>query len=114
MNDCGPLVAACDVLCLRVFEVVGKRIVRSDRSRYRRMAGVRWDEAHTLWQADPEAVERALSDAWTALPDVVARYGCWAWDVPQLTLVLDRYVRDTVYAGLQHDPDDLAFRMGAR
>ena len=112
-EDCLPLVAACDVLTLRCLEVVGKRTVRSQRSRYGQMQGKPWHVAHTLWQPEPEVVEKALSDAWVMLPDLLDRWGCLSWDTAQLALVLDRYVRDVCHAMRPHDPDDLAYRLGA-
>jgi len=108
-----PLVAACDVLTLRCLEVIGKRTVRSQRSRYKDIQGKPWHIAHTLWQPEHEMVEKALLDAWVVLPDLVDRWGCLGWDVAQLSLVLDRYIRDVCYAMRPHDPDDLAYRLGA-
>ena len=108
-----PLVAACDVLTLRCLEVIGKRTVRSQRSRYKDIQGKPWHIAHTLWQPEHEMVEKALLDAWVVLPDLVDRWGCLGWDVGQLSLVLDRYIRDVCYSMKPHDPDDLAYRLGA-
>lgn len=108
-----PLVAACDVLVLRALELVGKRLVRLDRSRYARMGDRPWHEAHVLWQADRNLVDKALADAWTSVPAVVAEHGCCSLTADQLAVVLDRYVRDCVDAMAGHDVGELRVRLGA-
>lgn len=112
MMDCLPLVAACDVLCVRTFEVVGKRVVRSDRSRYKALAGRPFDQAHLIWQPDPETVEKALETSFGPLDGIVSRYGCLRWDTAQVQAVLSRYIRDRCHQQQPHDPSDLAYRMG--
>lgn len=108
-----PLVAACDVLVIRALELVGKRLVRLDRSRYARMGTRPWHEAHVLWQADRALVDKALGDAWTSVPAVVSEHGCCSLTADQLVVVLDRYVRDCVDAMAGHDVGELRVRLGA-
>lgn len=105
------IVAACDVMVLRALELVGKRIVRLERSRYRRMAGRAWHEVHLLWQPDEQAVEQGLQHAWDAVPLVVAEHGCCGVTADQLRLVLDRYVRDLLTTMTGHTTTDLRYRL---
>lgn len=107
------IVAACDVLVVRALEVVGKRIVRADRSRHRGMGSRAWHEAHTLWAADPKAVDKGLADAWTTIPAVVGEHGCCGLTPDQLAVVLDRYARDLLATGTPHTTAELRYRLGA-
>jgi len=112
-NHCSELLAACDVLVLRALELVGKRIVRKDRSRYLRLNGRPWHEAHCMWQCDTQTMETALSGAWTFLPHIVQTYTCGTVTVAQLQTVLDRYLRELIYSQRGHSREDMAYRMGA-
>ncbi|MFN2345170.1 MAG: hypothetical protein ABR616_05605 [Dermatophilaceae bacterium] len=113
MSTGEPLVAVCDVLVLRALELVGKRIVRFERSRYRRMDGRSWHDAHTLWQADAKAVDGGLADAWDSVGMLLAEHGCCGATPEQLTIVLDRYVRDLVVTQQGHAVDELRYRLAA-
>lgn len=108
-----PLVAAADVLVYRALELVGKRLVRVERSRYQRMDGRGWHEAHLLWQADDALVDKALAGAWEAVPAVLTEHGCCGATPEQMTLVLDRYVRDLLATGTGHSVTELRYRLGA-
>jgi hypothetical protein len=105
------IVAACDVLVLRALELVGKRIVRLERSRYQRMGGRPWHEVHLLWQPDAQAVEQGLAHAWDAVGLVVEEHGCCGVTGPQLRLILDRYVRDLLTTMQGHTATDLRYRL---
>ena len=105
------IVAACDVLVLRALELVGKRIVRLERSRYGRMQGRPWHEVHLLWQPDAQAVEQGLEHAWDSVPLVVDEHGCCGVTAGQLRLVLDRYVRDLLLTMQGHTTTDLRYRL---
>lgn len=107
------LVAACDVLILRALELVGKRLVRVDRSRYARLGDRPWHDAHLVWQADEAMTDRALRDAWTTVPAVVREHGCCDLTPDELRRVLDRYARDLIAAGRGHDVDELRMRLSA-
>ena len=105
------IVAACDVLVLRALELVGKRIVRLERSRYGRMQGRPWHEVHLLWQPDQQAVDQGLEHAWDAVPLVVDEHGCCDVTADQLRLILDRYVRDLLATMTGHTTTDLRWRL---
>ena len=111
--DDRSLVAACDVLVLRALELVGKRIVRVDRSRYGRLGARPFHEAHVLWQPDADQLDRALATAWDLVPHVVTTHARPDVAVGEVRLVLDRYVRDLVKATRGHDVTELAYRLGA-
>lgn len=107
-----PLVAACDVLVLRALELIGKRIVRLDRSRFNRIGDRPFHEAHVLWQPDDKAIDQALGDAWSAVELVLDEHGCCGITVEQLTLALDRYVRDLCLTMQGHTTTELRYRLG--
>lgn len=108
-----PLVAACDVLVVRALELVGKRVVRVDRSRFSRLGDQPWHQAHTLWQADPGHVEKGLAEAWYGIDAVLSEHGCCGLNAEQLTVLLDRYVRDLIATQTGHDVSELRWRMSA-
>ena len=99
-----PLVAACDVLVLKALEAVGKRLVRSDRARYRVLGTRPFHEAHCLWEAPPALVDKALRSAWDVVPSLCMHVP----DIPNLTSVLDMYVKAVIQAQKPHDVNDLA------
>lgn len=107
-----PLVAACDVLVLRALELIGKRIVRADRSRFGRIEERPWHEAHLLWQPDQMTVDKGLADAWSSVPMILAEHGCCGITSDQLTVVLDRYVRELIGTMTGHAVVDLRYRLG--
>lgn len=99
-----PLVAACDALVLKALESVGKRLVRSDRARYRVLGTRPFHEAHCLWPAPRPLVDKALRSAWDVVPSLCSH----AHDIPNLTSVLDMYVKAVVDSQKPHDCNDLA------
>lgn len=111
-DDLG-LVAACDVLVLRALELVGKRIVRADRSRFKRLDDAPFNLAHLLWQPDPEMLDKALAGAWDYVPQVVQDHARSDVSPRQVTLVLDRYVRDLVQGTRGHAVEELRYRLRA-
>lgn len=106
-----PLVAACDMLVVRALELIGKRVVRLDRSRFGRMGDRPFHEAHLLWQPDEKAIDQGLADAWTHVAAVLAEHGCCGITVDQLTLILDRYVRDLCLTMTGHSTLELRYRL---
>ena len=109
--DHDPLVAACDVLVYRALELIGKRIVRIDRSRFGRMGDRPWHEAHLLWQPDDKCVDQGLADAWLSVDAVLSEHGCCGITTEQLTLILDRYVRDLCLTMQGHSTTELRYRL---
>lgn len=107
-TDLTSLVAACDALVLKALESVGKRLVRSDRARYRVLGTRPFHEAHCLWTAPAPLVDKALRSAW----DVVPSLSSHANDIPNLTIVLDMYVKVVVDSQKPHDCNDLANVLG--
>ena len=99
-----PLLAACDALVLKALESVGKRLVRSDRARYRVLGTRPFHEAHCLWPAPPDVVSKALRSAWDVVPSLSSHTD----DIPNLTSVLDMYVKVVVNSQKPHDSADLA------
>ena len=99
-----PLVTACDVLVLKALESVGKRLVRSDRARYRVLGTRPFHEAHCLWEAPDDLVSKALRSAWDVVPSLCMHVP----DIPNLTSVLDMYVKAVIQAQKPHDVNDLA------
>ena len=99
-----PLVTACDVLVLKALEAVGKRLVRSDRARYRVLGTRPFHEAHCLWPAPDDLVSKALRSAWDVVPSLCIHVP----DIPNLTSVLDMYVKAVIAAKKPHDVNDLA------
>lgn len=112
-TDDRGLVAACDVLVLRALELVGKRIVRAERSRFGRIGDKPFHEAHVLWQPDSEMLEKSLATAWTFLPQIVGTHAMPHVSPKQVELVLDRYVRDLVTQMRGHDVMDLRYCLKA-
>lgn len=107
------LLGAADVLVVRALELVGKRIVRVERSRYRALGGRPFHEAHTVWQPDSEMLTKSLAGAWAQVPQVVRDHARDEVDPAQVALALDRYVRDLVRARRDHSVADLAYVMRA-
>lgn len=99
-----PLLAACDALVLKALEAVGKRLVRSDRARYRVLGTRPFHEAHCLWEAPDDLVSKALRSAWDVVPSLCMHVP----DIPNLTSVLDMYVKAVIAAQKPHDVNDLA------
>ena len=102
--DLAPLVAACDALVLKALESVGKRLVRSDRARYRVLGTRPFHEAHCLWPAPPDLVDKALRSAWDVVPSLCSHTDA----IPNLTSVLDMYVKAVVSRQEPHDCNDLS------
>lgn len=113
VTDDRGLVAAADVLVLRALELVGKRIVRVDRSRFGRLAGRPFYDAHVLWQPEEEMLNKALTGAWDLVHRLVTDHAAPEVSPRQVTLVLDRYVRDLVQSMRGHDVTELRYRLRA-
>ncbi len=118
-HESEPLVAASDLLVIRALELVGKRIVHTDRrtrgERVQRLAeeGLPWHEAHTLWPADTDTIEKGLAVAWDPVALVLLEHGCCGATPEQITLLLDRYARDLLLTQTPHRVAELRLRLAA-
>jgi hypothetical protein len=112
-TDIRVLAAACDLAVVRALELIGKRVVRVERSRFGALSrtGRPWHEAHTIWQPDSVMVDSALSGAWTTLPRLVNEHGCCSVVEAALQATLDDYVRGLVLARQPHEFADLEGRL---
>ena len=111
--DLRVLGAACDLAVVRALELIGKRVVRAERSRFGTMgrAGIGFHEAHTVWQVDDATIEQALTGAWTVLPRLVNEHGCCSVAEEGLQEALDAYVRSLVASRTPHRYVDLEVRL---
>lgn len=101
------LLAVSDVLVYRSLEVVGKRIVRAERRRFKLLGNRPWHEAHTLWVPDTSTVEKALSGAWDVVPALLSAHGACGTTPVNVTKILDQYVRKLLRDGRGHTVMDL-------
>lgn len=108
------LLAVCDVLVHKALETLGKWIVKQDRSRFKDLRLQAWHEAHTVWEATDEIVDRALKSAWDVVPAMLGTYGCGGITAEQITQALDDYVHDLAITGTQHSLPELAYRFTTR
>lgn len=104
------LVAVCDVLVTKALESLGKWIVRTDRSRFKVMAGRPFNEAHMLWTADREMVGKALKGAWDVVPPLMATYADHL-EPDAVIAELSEYVIELALFRRQHTVDQLARRI---
>lgn len=107
------LTAAADALVLRALELIGKRLVRVDRSRFGRMGDLAFFEAHLLWQPDSEMLDKALAGAWDVLPRLIQDHAHPDVNPYEVRLALDRYVRDLIRTKREHTSDELRYRLEA-
>lgn len=104
------LLAVCDVLVVQALAAVGKRIVRAERARYNQKGTKPWHMAHTLWQPDTGMTDKALEGAWDVVPAFLDSHGCCGVTSRQVTMMLDKYVRDLLITGTPHDLGELRYR----
>lgn len=93
-----PLVIGCMVMVMRVFELIGKRVVQRPRSRWKELGGRPLEVAHTIWDADEDQVDQALEGAWVQVPILLSLYGPdkKASRTPEVVSALSRVVREAV------------------
>ena len=96
------LLAVSDVLVYRALEVVGKRIVRAERRRFKLLGTRPWHEAHTLWVPDTATVDNALNGAWDVVPALLSAHGAAGTTPVNVKSALDKYVRALLQQGRQH------------
>lgn len=106
------LLAVTDSLVVKVLETVGKRITRSDRSRFGKLGHQPFYRAHTFWQVDDAEVSKALRGAWGVLPTLMDRHieNC-PFEPYELVTMLDHYTRDLVITGTPHSLEELEYRL---
>lgn len=114
--DCeATLLAVADCLVFKALETMGKRLVRTERSRYRIIGDAPFHMAHTIWQVDDAEAARSLRGAWDVVPLLIERHcGECGVEAASLIEVLDEYVRDLVITGTPHHTPELAYRFRAR
>jgi len=108
------LLAVCDVLTYKALEVMGKWIVRAERSRFRTLGTRPWHVAHTIWPPSEATVNKALKNAWDVVPAMLDTHGCCGVTSRQVTDMLDSYVKDLVITGTEHTFDELQYRFVTR
>jgi hypothetical protein len=98
------LLAVCSVLTMKALEKLGNHMLRhgSSRSLHRELGGRPWHEAHTLWRASPEQVDRALTGAWDVIPALLSDLGCSGVSHRQVQAMLTDYVHDLARAMAPH------------
>lgn len=101
------LLAVSDVLVYRSLEVVGKRIVRAERRRFKLLGTRPWHEAHTLWLPDSNTVDKALNGAWDVVPALLSAHGACGTTPVNVTHILDGYVRFLLRKGQPHTVEAL-------
>lgn len=101
------LLAVADVLVYRSLEVVGKRIVRAERRRFKLLGTRPWHEAHTLWVPDLATVDKSLKGAWDVVPALLSAHGACGSTPVNITHVLDQYVRALLAKGRYHTVREL-------
>ena len=103
------LLAVCSVLTVKALEKLGNHILRhgSSRSMHRELGAVPRHEAHTLWRASPEQVDRALTGAWDVIPALLSDLGCSGVSERQVRAMLSDYVHDLARAMAPHSVEAL-------
>lgn len=104
------LLAVCDVLVVRALESVGKRIVRADRSRFKRLGSRPWHYAHTIWTPDQVMTDKGLAGSWDVIPAMLTNHGSCGATVAQVQTMIDQYVRDLLITGTPHRLEELRYR----
>jgi len=107
------LLAVCDVLTIKALESVGKRLVRTDRSRFKIMDGRPYHLAHTIWTPDDSEVAKSLKGAWDVAKILIERHS-EAYSATAVTVMLNEYVHDLCITGTPHSVDELAYRFHSR
>lgn len=114
LRQSSSLLAVCDVLVMSFLKTFGKRIVRADRSRFSRLGGLPFYEAHTIWPQTRDHVERGLDGAWDVIPALLSHHGCCGVTVKEVTVCLDDYARDLLMTGTKHETGLLRYRLESR
>ena len=107
------LLAVCDVLTIKALESVGKRLVRTDRSRFKIMDGRPYHLAHTIWTPDDSEVAKSLKGAWDVAKILIERHS-EAYSATAVTVMLNEYVHDLCITGTPHSVGELAYRFHSR
>lgn len=110
LDQAPTLLAVCDVLVIKALEVIGKRIVRSERARFKMMRGRPWHEAHTQWNPDESMITKSMAGAWDVVPAMIDSHGSCGIESDQIIKALDDYVRDLLITGTPHRLTELKYR----
>lgn len=110
LAQASALLAVCDVLVVRALEAVGKRIVRADRSRFKRLGTRPWHFAHTIWTPDQTMTDKGLAGSWDVIPAMLTNHGSCGATVAEVQSMIDQYVRDLLITGTPHRLDELRYR----
>lgn len=108
------LLVICDVLVFKALEMLGKRIVRADRSRYRILGTTPFHCAHTVFRQSDDTATKGLRSAWDLLPLVMESHGIRGVTSAQVATLLTEYVRDLAITGTPHQTAGLAYRLTTR
>lgn len=114
LHQSSSLLAVCDVLVMSFLKTFGKRIVRADRSRFGRLQGRPFYEAHVIWPQTREHVVRGLDGAWDVIPALLAQHGCCGVTVKEIVTALDEYATDLLITGTRHTYGELRYRLESR
>ena len=114
LQQSSSLLAVCDVLVMSFLKTFGKRIVRADRSRFSRLQGRPFYEAHVIWPQTREHILRGLDGAWDVIPALLTQHGCCGVTVKEIVVTLDEYVTDLLTTGTRHSFEELRYRLESR
>ncbi len=114
--DRAALFDVCDALVMNALNVLGRKIVRQPRARFKEFDGRPWHTAHTIWRPDPKHVDSTLESAWNVLPALLSSRHADALGLTaeQVTTCLDEYVRLLLERGLEHESRSLRYWLAAR
>ena len=103
------LLAVCCVLTVKALEKLGNHMLRhgGSRSLHRELGSRPRHEAHTLWRASPEQVDRALTGAWDVVEALLSDLGCSGISHRQVQAMLTDYVHDLASAMAPHSVEAL-------
>lgn len=101
-GDRSILLAVCDVLVMKALEVMGKHIVRAERSRFNALRGRPFTEAYMIWTPTVDVVARSLDGAWDVVPPLLETHGCDGVSASDVPAMLDDYVHDLAMTGEPH------------
>lgn len=113
LGQSSALLAVCDVLVLKALEAVGKRLVRADRSRFKRIGSRPRHIAHTIWTPDPGMIDKGLVGSWDVIPAMLTAHGCCGVTAEEVQRMIDSYTRDLLITGTVHTLPELRYRFEA-
>ena len=114
--DRAALFDVCNTLVMNALDVLGRKITRQPRARFKVLDGRPWHVAHTLWRPDPKDVDRTLENAWNVLPALLppSHADALGLTAEQVSTCLDEYVLLLLERGLEHESRSLRYWLAAR